>query len=199
MDRDWSPVRYSDGEPLSFTCRVVRSRLGLYAPLVLGQAILHGPDARSHRWRVHVSADGRLMPLGPRSAAAVAGRLRSLRAINAICRVGEAMLSTLDFTEDLCLLHPEPEADKSIECYGWSLLYQSQSAGVGLIDAHEEFTELPAFYESALELLDRAAFLDSKGVRSRAVAIVADETDIVVDSLGRRHNRFFPLEAGGRP
>lgn len=199
MDRDWSPIGPAERASLPFSCRVVRSRLGLYAPLVLGQAILHGPDARSHRWRVHVSADGRLMPLGPRSAAAVAGRLRSLRAINAICRVGEAMLSTLDFTEDLCLLHPEPEADKSIECYGWSLLYQSQSAGVGLIDAHEEFTELPAFYESALELLDRAAFLDSKGVRSRAVAIVADETDIVVDSLGRRHNRFFPLEAGGRP
>jgi hypothetical protein len=63
---------------------------------------------------------------------------------------------------------------------------------VGLIDPHDQFTALPAFYESPQELLDRAEFLAAKGVPSRAVALVTEEADFVVDGAGRRHNRFFP-------
>ena len=141
---------------------------------------------------MHVSADGRLLPLGPRSAPALAGRLRSLRARATSSPHGAAILSPLDITPPASPLHLRSGHGPCTEFYGWSLLYQGSWAGVGLIDPHEQLTELPAFYESPQELLDRAEFLAAKGVPSRAVALVTEEADFVVDGAGRRHNRFFP-------
>lgn len=185
--------------PLSSSQRGLRSRLGVHRPLVVGPAILLGPDGGSPRWRVHVSTDGRLVPLGPRGAGGVACRLRSLRASGATCRPAAALLSAHDveppFTPFLFRRGRGPCA----EFYGWSLLYQGRSAGVGLIDPHDRFPELPAFYESAQELLDRAAFLAARGVASRAVALLTEERDFSVDAAGRHRNRFYPQAIFCRP
>jgi hypothetical protein len=185
-------TRHVTDMPLSYGRREVRSRLGVYAPLVVGPAILHGPDGASRRWRVHVSGDGRLLPLGPQLAAPLSSRLRSLRSMGATCRMGAALLSSLDVAQHAKPFRLRWGNGPATDFYGWALLYQSRSAGVGLIDPHERFAELPAFYESPQELLDRAAFLAAKGVASRALALVTEEADFVIDGSGRRHNRFFP-------
>jgi hypothetical protein len=185
-------ARHVSEIPLAYGRHQLRSRLGVYTPLVVGPAILHGPDGASRRWRVHVSGDGRLLPLAPRSAAALAGRLRSLRASNATCRMGAALLALLDIAPQAPPVRVRSGQGPCSDFYGWSLLYQGRSAGVGLIDPHDHVSELPAFYESPQELLDRAAFLAAKGIPSRAVALVTEEADFVVDGAGRRHNRFFP-------
>ena len=52
-----------------------------------------------------------------------------------------------------------PHAIARPEFYGWSLLYQLPGDGdLARVDPHESLADLPAFYESPLELADRQAF-----------------------------------------
>ncbi len=65
--------------------------------------------------------------------------------------------------------------------------------GVALIDAHESFTDLPAFYESPLELLDRSSFLAARGISTRPIALVTRPEDFeVVENTAEVRNKFLP-------
>lgn len=89
------------------------------------------------------------------------------------------------------------------DIYGWSLLYQpprlgGQASGLAAVDANLDTAELPAFYESPLELCDRLDFLDRRGIPARPLALVTRPEDFVgaaqhqpVRSLYHR-NRFIP-------
>lgn len=186
--------------------RTVRSRLvsgdsdgtsprcRLYRPLVVGPAILrgHGPE---QAWTVRVSEDGRLLPLAcPRPARERPGPAGESPA-GRLHRVAAALVAPQDFDGRPTRLVAEVRPARS-EFYGWALLYQLPGMrGVGVVDPHERFEDLPAFFESPGELVDREAFLAKKGVLSRPLALFTQPADFVVPADGRLQNRFYP---GGR-
>ena len=87
----------------------------------------------------------------------------------------------------------------AIDMYGWSLLYHADTdRGRALVDPHDTFPDMPAWYESPLELADRAAFLAGRGIRSRALALVSRPEDFL-DSCAGPVNRFFPAGAYRSP
>lgn len=108
---------------------------------------------------------------------------------------------------DLRPLGQEPPALQLQPCdadiYGWSLLYQPQrlggpAGGLAVVDANPDIPELPAFYESPLELADRLDFLDRRGIPARPLALVTRPEDFVREHQPQggmaacRHNQFIP-------
>jgi hypothetical protein len=167
----------------------------LFRPLVVGPAVMTRSSPRD-RWLVRVHAGGRLVP---RNTTGLPHRLRSLRASDTIHRVAAALVAPQDLAGPPPRLVPESRRPRS-EFYGWALMYQLPGMrGVAAIDPHERFLELPTFYESPLELIDRSEFLGSRGIPSRPLALITQPADFAVAPNGRRCNRFYPGERFGRP
>jgi len=90
------------------------------------------------------------------------------------------------------LLHDRTTVRRTI--YGWALAYRFPgSTGPALVDPHDEVTDLPAFYESAAELLDRVDYLEARGIETRPIALLVHDRDFVRDGRGGRINRYFPV------
>jgi len=179
--------------PRGLRRRAGRGR-GTYRPLAIGAAVLLRPRSAGGRWVVSVSTDGLLRPRGPRSLPAAIARSRSLRAAGVMARAAVALVAP----EDVPLAQPPAgrraaAGDLRHDCYGWSLLYQLPGMrGMACVDPHERFADLPAFYESPLELIDRSMFLAGKGIPSRPIALITQPGDFVAASAGRICNRFYP-------
>ena len=148
-----------------------------YRPLAIGLARIRRSTA-SGPWRVRVSLDGRLRPVWhdePSDSATIAKQ----------CRAAIALLAPEDIQG--CNLHRDHRRSgrrsglarfRGRDIYGWCLMYQPPGLhGVALVDAHESFDELPAYYELPLELLDRMEFLARRGIPSRALALLAEPDD----------------------
>jgi hypothetical protein len=143
---------------------------------------------------VTVTTDGLLRPRGPRSLPAAIARSRSLRDAGIMARAAVALVAP----EDVALCHPAAgrlatNGTLRHDCYGWSLLYQLPGMrGMACVDPHERFADLPAFYESPLEFVDRAAFLAERGILARPLALVTQLDDFQPGGDGRMCNRFYP-------
>ncbi len=90
----------------------------------------------------------------------------------------------------------------AVEIYGWALMYQLPGmVDRALIDPHDELDSLPAFYESPLELVDRSAFLASRGIPSRPIALLTRPDDFVSAGVGGAPltNVHFPRARFRRP
>jgi hypothetical protein len=88
-----------------------------------------------------------------------------------------------------------------VEIYGWALMYQLPGMlDTAAIDPHEEFDDLPAYYRSPLELVDRAAFLAARGIPNRPIALLTRREDFHPRGVGPRPlNRFQPEVSFRRP
>jgi len=182
--------------PLEIAIRSIRARLvgepsglpqdsrrqrRLFRPLVVGPAVIRrdGPEAS---WIVRVGNDGRLLPLPPQSPGGPGG----------IQRVAAALVVPQDLAGGPPTLTRLAEPSAS-EFYGWALMYQLPGMrGLACVDPHEQFAELPAFYESPLELIDRNTFLSRRGIPARPLALITQPTDFVRGADGRLRNRFYP-------
>lgn len=178
-------------------------------PLVLCPILFEQRYGRAEPWQVAVTANGLLQPRAPRKAARLEQVVKRHRAAGVRCRLGLALITPDDFRRRLrhsnaSFTHEQspshlPRSDNwqprlRSDIYGWSLLYQLPSMqGVALIDAHESFTDLPAFYESPLELLDRSSFLAARGISTRPIALVTRPEDFeVVENTAEVRNKFLP-------
>jgi hypothetical protein len=167
-----------------------------FRPLVVGPAILRRAAGSGGPWTVDLDRDRWLRPRAPRPAALpwVVERLRS-RGLE--CRVAAALACPQDATgaSPASASPPPPELrlPTCSEFYGWAVLYQPRGMrGRALVDADDRFDDLPACFELPLELLDRTAYLEARGIPSRPIAVVTQPEDFVVAADGRLRNRFFP-------
>jgi len=178
-------------------------------PFVLGPILFEQRHGRDERWQVAVTANGRLQPRTPRKVASLEQVVRRHLAAGVRCRVGLALITPDDFSSQFRLSGPTDthvqspghsqrsrnwQATLRSDIYGWSLLYQLPGMrGVALIDVHESFTDLPAFYESPLELLDRCSFLAARGIPTRPIALVTRPEDFEsIENSGEVRNKFLP-------
>lgn len=179
----------------------VAHRPRCYRPLVIGPAILHRPLAGTEPWTVDVSDDGRLLPVAPRSAESLQESVAGLREGGRLCRVATALFCTGDVSwpwSDRPALRPARPGVRA-EFYGWSLMVQPPGVhGRAFVDGDEANPELPACFELPLELVDRMTFLESRGWRTRPIALITRPEDF--EPVGCRwRNRFRPAAACGRP
>jgi hypothetical protein len=160
-----------------------------YRLLVVGQAVMRRPPAPGKPWRVDVATDGSFLPVMPRSTAALT------RALDDGGRLGAALLEPTDVPTIGPLLRPalrDRAAPAAVEIYGWALLYQlAGRPGIGLIDPHDEVPDMPACYESPVELADRQDYLAARGIPTRAIAVVSQRTDFDRGG-GGWWNRYCP-------
>ena len=141
-----------------------------------------------------------MLPRAPRCPRALRRLLADLRSGGRQCRVATALVCPADVPGPGGPLVAANAADARLwsEIYGWSLMYQPPGFhGRAFVDRHEEFPELPACFELPLELLDRIAFLESRGIRTRPIALVTRPEDFT-PVAGRLRNRFRP-DASFRP
>jgi hypothetical protein len=196
----------------------------LLRPLFAGLAILHRDARAGATWTIDVSEDGRLLPHAPRSAGQFHQIVGLHRALGRTCRVGAALAVPADLAASADLAAPADlavPADRAAgpvrrpraaaldnassgrrpEIYGWSLMYQLPGMrGTATIDPHEHFDDLPAFFESPLELIDRSTFLAARGIANRPIALLTRPEDFVrCETDGRWGNRFYPLARFRRP
>lgn len=161
-----------------------------YRLLVVGQAVMRRPMAPGAPWRVDVAADGSLLPVMPRSAAALA------EALGDGGRLGAVLLEPSDVPTVGPLLRPALRGRspaRAVEIYGWALLYQPAGRqDTGLIDPHDDVPSMPGFYESPAELADRQDHLAARGIPTRAIAVVSQRTDFD-HGAGVWWNRYCPL------
>ena len=164
-----------------------------FRPLVIGPAVLVRKSASHGPWQVPVTVDGRLRPVAPTGRSALAHDIRRLVRCGHQVRVTAALVSPLDASDRHLPIDRTLPPRIRTDFYGWSLLYQLPDANdVALVDPHDHVADLPAMYESPLELVDRAEFLAGKGIASRPLAVVVQQDDFTVDATGRLVNRFFP-------
>jgi hypothetical protein len=170
----------------------------VYRPLVVGPVLLR--RNRPHGgWSVRVSGDGRLLPESNADIATLTRRLRLCRAAGIVHRVGAALVAPQDMGLVSARLIARDDQPRS-EFYGWSLMVQFPGmTSLAVVDPHERFADLPACYESPLELIDRSTFLAGKGIASRPIALITQPSDFVVDADGQTHNRFYPEARIRRP
>jgi hypothetical protein len=159
-----------------------RSRFRL---LVVGPAILMREPTGG--WRVSVVEGPALLPTAARLRADLVVRQPAVR-------VAAALLDPLDLAAGgqplLAAVRGGPHAIARPEFYGWSLLYQLPGDGdLARVDPHESLADLPAFYESPLELADRQEHLAHRGIPSRALALLTARADFDLVA-GRPRNRF---------
>lgn len=172
-----------------------------YRPLVVGPAILHRPAASIGPWTVAVSEDGRMLPLVPASPEALRQALDRHRAAGMRCRIATALVCPADVLQPGGAVAAEvgPPGHLRSEIYGWSLIYQPRGVGgVAFVDPDDAFPDLPACFELPLELVDRIAFLEARGFRTRPIALITRPEDFEPVAGGRR-NRFRPEARFGRP
>lgn len=165
----------------------------VYRPLVIGPAVLVRRSDTRGPWEVPVTADGRLRPVVPTSRSALARDLARLTHCGHQVRVTAALVAPVDASDGQNLIGETVQPRIGTDFYGWSLLYQfPHLQDVARVDPHEHHPDLPAMYESPLELVDRAEFLASHGITSRPLAVVVQPADFTADAAGRLVNRFFP-------
>lgn len=188
----------------------------IYRPLIVGPAILHrlprSVDSQ-RRWQVDVAPGPRFLPDAPSRALDVERVVSWRSRVGEACRAAAALVSSVDLSADgpSDLDHAPGEGEASfstggrfvgrglerprgaaIEMYGWALMYQLPGdTHRAWVDRHEDHDELPAYFESPLELLDRATFLAARGVRTRPIALITRPDDFV-DSANGPVNRFYP-------
>ena len=181
--------RHEPAEPSARGSRRFRWR-NAYRPIVVGPAILEQLPERKLKWKVDLVDETTLRPRPP-------GRVIRRRAVRR--RLGLALI----VPEDLPSAGRSPDRPPVLrpgapraEMYGWSLAYRLPGGPLwATIDPHEEFDDLPAFYESPLELLDRATFLRERGIRSRPFALITQPSDFQRRLEGGRlvrRNRYLP-------
>ena len=183
-----------------------------------------GRGAARGAWCVDVLAGRSLVPDAPRRAKDIEQVLAWRQLRGETCRVAAALVSCCDVqtlgapsdddpAADGITAAP-PAADRAfedrprvkrasgiVEIYGWALMYQLPGMlHTAAIDPHEEFEDLPAYYRSPLELVDRAAFLASKGIPNRPIALVTRREDFHPRGAATRPiNRFRPDVTFRRP
>ena len=188
----------------------------IYRPLIVGPAILHRLPAsfdRQRRWQVDVAPGGRFLPDTPSRGIDVERVVAWRAKAGEPCRAAAALVSSCDLSV-AGLDGPELKSTDgegslpsgmrfagrdrglrrgaAIEMYGWALMYQLPGTDHrAWVDAHEDHDDLPAYFESPLELLDRAAFLATRGVRTRPIALITRPDDFL-DTPQGSINRFFP-------
>lgn len=69
--------------------------------------------------------------------------------------------------------------------YGWSIVWKPQGQDKWVIDDHEESNGLPAIFEDWNMAVDRLAYLESKGVVGRMVAVLVHPSDFKVDGKNK--------------
>jgi hypothetical protein len=169
-------------------------------------------------WRVDVLAGGTLVPDAPRRPLDIERVVAWRQQRGETCRVAAALVSCCDVTTlpplsvgeesatslpaDAPALACQPfenrpqveQAPGVVEIYGWALMYQLPGMfDTAAIDPHEEFDDLPAYYSSPLELVDRAAFLAARGIPNRPIALLTRREDFHPRGVGPRPlNRFQP-------
>jgi len=160
-----------------------------YRLLVVGDAVMRRPPASGDPWRVDLTTDGSFLPLPHRS---IAGLQQTLDDGG---RIGPVLLDPMDLPTIGPLLRPALRGHtpaKVVEIYGWALLYQPAGRhGIGLIDPHDDVPGMPACYESPAELADRQEFLAARGLLTRAIAVVTQQSDFDRGG-GVRWNRYCP-------
>ncbi|RLS31679.1 MAG: hypothetical protein DWH79_09400 [Planctomycetota bacterium] len=193
-----------------------------YRPLIIGAAILFKPlEEPRAPWLVDLSEDDRFRPDAPATATDIQRVVSWKRLQGCLCRVAAALVSSSDIQSrggradrrcgpayrlvDRSRL-PSGQAFSS-EIYGWSLMVQLPGMhDRAMIDPHEVFADLPAYYDSPLELLDRGAYLTSRGIPNRPIALLTRPEDFIARQPSGtpggqpgRANRFFPGLSFRRP
>lgn len=178
----------------------------LLRPLFAGIAILHRDGRAGAAWTIDVSEDGRLLPHAPQSPEDLHRIVGLHLALGRQCRVGAALATPADLTagpscKQRPAARPESACRRRPEIYGWSLMYQLPSMrGTAAIDTHDRFEDLPAFFESPLELIDRSIFLAARGIPNRPIAVLTRPEDFVrYETGGRWGNRYYPQARFRRP
>lgn len=165
----------------------------LYRPLVVGPVLMRRPGRRVP-WLVRVSADGRLAPRLPSEAGRLERQVWRLRMSGALHRVAAALVAPQDLVGPPPRLLPDDRRPAS-EFYGWAIMYQLPGMRtLAALDPHERHADLPAFYESPSELIDRTEYLAARGIPSRPIALITQPSDFVVAHDGQPCNRFYPGE-----
>jgi hypothetical protein len=176
-------------------------------------------------WRVDVLAGGTLVPDAPRRPLDIERVVAWRQQRGETCRVAAALVSCCDVTtlpplsaaDDPARSLPadtpaspgqpfedRPQVEQApgvVEIYGWALMYQLPGMlDTAAIDPHEELDDLPAYYSSPLELVDRAAFLAARGIPNRPIALLTRREDFHPRGVGPRPlNRFQPDVSFRRP
>lgn len=195
--------------------RLVSESRRLLRPLFAGLAILYRDSQAGTTWTIDISEDGRLLPHAPRSSEQLERIVSLHRALGRTCRVGAALATPADLAGGLAdgpVRRPRVAASDAAsarrrpEIYGWALMYQLPGMrGAAAIDPHDRFDDLPAFFESPLELIDRSVFLAARGILNRPVAVLTRPEDFVrretVDGETGNDwvNRFYPRARFRRP
>ncbi len=166
-------------------------------PLVLGPAVLYQPAGKVV-WRVDLADTEALVPHVPASRRDLMHIIGLHSAVGHTCRLALALASPMDATtrrrSTLCGSLDDSEFAARSDIYGWSIMYQRPGCSLeGIVDPHDEYSDLPAFYESASELLDRTDYLSWKQIPHRVLALATRPEDFEwpFDRVLRR-NRFFP-------
>ena len=176
-------------------------------------------------WRVDVLAGRALVPDVPRRPVDIERVVAWRQQRGETCRVAAALVSCCDVTtlpplsggdepsrnhsadaptSSCQTFDDRPNVQRSpgvVEIYGWALMYQLPGMlDAAAIDPHEEFDDLPAYYNSPLELVDRAAFLAARGIPNRPIALLTRREDFHPRGAGQRPiNRFQPEVSFRRP
>jgi hypothetical protein len=176
-------------------------------------------------WRVDVLAGRALVPDVPRRPVDIERVVAWRQQRGETCRVGAALVSCCDVTalpplsaaDDPARSLPadtpaspgqpfedRPQVEQApgvVEIYGWALMYQLPGMlDTAAIDPHEELDDLPAYYSSPLELVDRAAFLAARRIPNRPIALLTRREDFHPRGVEPRPlNRFQPDVSFRRP
>jgi hypothetical protein len=200
----------------------------IVGPAILSRSL--GGWVRSERgiprgsWHVDVLPGRSLLPDAPSRPIDLERVVAWRRQRGETCRVAAALVSCCDVTSSPPLAaasdaptgsaaapsSPQPWEDRVhverapgvVEIYGWALMYQLPGMlDAAAIDPHDELDDLPAFYNSPLELVDRSAFLAAKGILNRPIALLTRREDFHPRSGIAPHpvNRFQPDGTFRRP
>jgi len=179
-----------------------------YRALVVGTAILHRPAGSRGRWTVDLAAGLDCLPHSPRTAAGLRRILNLHTSLGKTARIGAALVTPSDAVADrvwpMTTGDRRPShrhSDAAVDIYGYSLMYKLPGMeGFAAVDPHEFFDDMPAWFESPLELLDRAEFLAARGIPHRPLAIVTQRQDFEPAEAGNGpRNRFYRQTAFRRP
>ena len=174
-------------------------------PLVLGPAILTRQAKAGGPWRVDLADDQALIPHDPGSWHSLRRVIALHEALGHTARVALVLASPRDAggRRRRATIDESPRGARPPvpEIYGWSIMVRPpHSRFEAFVDPHDEHPDLPAFYESPLELLDRTAFLAAKHVSHRVLALITRPEDFEqCAERAVRRNRFYPQSRFGRP
>lgn len=179
--------------------------------IVLGPAILVRPDAGRGPWTLSILEDSPLEPVAHRCQDRLSRTICGFARRGLHHRMAAAIAVPADFRRRRFAVAgrpatagphggDRPNIHRTI--YGWALAYRfPDSTGPALVDPDDDVPDLPAFYESPAELIDRVIHLEARGIETRPIALLVHETDFIRDERGGAINRYFPslTEPGSNP